>query len=154
MSTTIREKIIANIVSHLEEVRSAEGYVTEIGRRVLRARVDLDPDELAAVVVWPLPEEVEQLVGGKNICTFPVSLVGLKNFGVQDASMAAEEILGDLIKAMTAPAKDPTGSLADKVLYAGGGTDSYPEPGQSIVAASAVFNITYKTKIGDPYNQT
>lgn len=153
MSTTIREQIIANIVSHLEAVRSKNGYLTEIGRRVLRARADISPDELAALVVWPMPEEVTQAYG-KNLCVFPISLVGLKQFGTQDASMAAEEILGDLIAAMTAPDHDPTGSLADKVVYTGGGTDSYPEPGQSIVGAAAVFSITYKTKIGDPYNQS
>jgi len=45
MATTIREQIIAAIVSHLEEVRTANGYTTEIGRRVLRARADLDPAE-------------------------------------------------------------------------------------------------------------
>jgi len=103
-------------------------------------------------VVWPQPEDVE-VAYGKNLCTFVISCVGVKNFGVQEASIAAEEMLGDLIVAMTAPAKSPTGNLADKIEYAGGGTDDYPEPGQTIVGASAVFNITYKTKIGDPFNQ-
>jgi len=153
MATTIRERIIAAVVTHLEQVRTSGGYATDIGRRVLRARTDVDPDELEAMVVWPLPEEVTQAYG-KNICVFPLSLVGFKNFAPDEASKVAEAILGDLITAMTAPAKDPSGGLADRIDYAGGGTDSYPEPGQSVVGASAVFNITYKTKIGDPLNQS
>ena len=155
MSTTIREQIIASVVAHLEEIRTGNNYATEIGRRVLRARTDIDPDELPALVVWPMPEDVDagNKKYGYSIATFPLTLVGLSLFEPADASITAEQMLGDLIYAMTYPGKTPAGSLADKILYAGGGTDSYPEPGQSIVGASAVFNVTYTTKKGDPYTQ-
>ena len=152
MTTTIRAQIIDNVVSYLEVVRTAGGYNTEIGRRVERARKDMDPDELEAIVVWPNPETVVQQ-GGKNLCTFPLRLEGLMDFGSREAQVVAEEILGDLIRAMTNTAANPTGSLANQLKYAAGGTEEYPEPGQSLIGASAVFNIEYKTKIGDPYTQ-
>lgn len=46
-----------------------------------------------------------------------------------------------------------TGDLADGIMYAGGGVESYPDMGDGVIGVKAEFKIRYKIVRGDPYNQ-
>lgn len=46
-----------------------------------------------------------------------------------------------------------TEGLADDIAYESGGTDDYPNEEEGTVGASAVFAVTYKVLIGNPYSQ-
>ena len=154
MSDTIREQIISAIETKLADITVANGYNTDIGKEVLRARKNVDPDSLPAVVIWPLPEIVERK-SGKYICTMRTRLEGLMKFEENNPSVISEQILGDLIALMADPAKRSTltAGLADDVFYSEGGTDDYPEEKDISVGASAIFAVIYKIKIGNPYSQ-
>ena len=85
----------------------------------------------------------------------PVRLEGTVYYGSSNPSDISEDILGDLIKCMTGGTMAQVADgLADDVEYTGGGTDEYPEPGEKLVGASAVFDISYKFLTGDPFNQS
>lgn len=53
----------------------------------------------------------------------------------------------------TTPESGVTGGLADDIRYTRGGTAEYPGGEETVVGASAVFEITYKTAVGNPYAQ-
>jgi len=46
-----------------------------------------------------------------------------------------------------------TGDLADSISYVSGGTENYPDAGETIVGTSALFLIRYPIKRGNPYAQ-
>jgi hypothetical protein len=46
-----------------------------------------------------------------------------------------------------------TNDLADDIVYTQGGDDEFSDQGNQTVGASAIFNIIYRTKTGNPYNQ-
>ncbi len=101
MSDTIREQIIAAIVTRLADIRTAKGYNTNIGQNVQRVLRDVDFEALPATTVWPQPETSERKYSYSNI-VMPINLNGLVAFGTVNASVEAEKILGDLIELMTA----------------------------------------------------
>lgn len=166
MTDTIREQIISNgIMTVLAGTTVANGYNTDIGKNVLRA-IQPGVDDLPVCVAWPGDEEVEQ-VFGKNKCVMPVRVEGIVKraeygysgmayLGETNPSVAAEKILGDLIKCLTDPATiaSTTNSLGDSVKYTGGGPGEYPEPGSELAGAYVNIEISYKTLTGNPYAQS
>jgi hypothetical protein len=46
-----------------------------------------------------------------------------------------------------------TGGLAELIEYVSGGLENYPEHNDKVVGATTVFNVGFKTKVGDPYSQ-
>jgi len=151
---TIRKEIIANIVTSLADIRTANGYVTEIGTNVFKVRKNLSSSKLPAITVWPQSEDNEK-IHGKNRSTMPIRIEGILAFTQgDDLSDLAEDILGDIRKRMEDLSDDVTSGLADRIEYQSGGVDEYPEPGDAAVVCSAVFNIVYKTVAGDPFSQS
>jgi len=45
------------------------------------------------------------------------------------------------------------GGLAEEITYTRGGTDAYPQPGETSTGTTAEFDVKYKTLTGDPYHQ-
>ena len=97
---TIREQIIKAIRSKLAVIRVVNGYNTDCGANVRRAKKNLDPDELPATVVWPKSEEAGRNYGS-GVHVMPVQVDALVLHGAVNPSVVAELILGDLIEAMT-----------------------------------------------------
>ena len=96
---TIREQIIQAIITKLAVIRTSNGYNTNCGATVKRARKKLDPDALPACVVWPKLEEAGRNYGS-GVHVMPVRVEGLDLYGDVNPSVVAELILGDLIEAM------------------------------------------------------
>ncbi|MBN2397101.1 MAG: hypothetical protein JXI32_01870 [Deltaproteobacteria bacterium] len=152
MSDTIREKIIGQIMDRLATIKVSAGYNTDIGENVLRVRRSLDSDELPGCVLWPLPEVTEQLYGRAK-CTMPVKITAFAEFGAVNPSVVSEKILGDLIKCLTAPSWTRTPEYISDLAYSGGGSDEYPEEGETVIGTHGDFTVVYETKNGDPYSQ-
>jgi hypothetical protein len=43
--------------------------------------------------------------------------------------------------------------IADSVQYESGGTDSYPDAGETVVGTKVVLNVKYNYLFGNPYSQ-
>ena len=163
---TIRELIILEFLARaavIVNTGSPQAYSTNIGTNIIRARKSLDPDELPAVVIWPLPEENTNAYG-KCKHTMQIRADGIAKFGTTDQSVIGEQILGDLIKCFTSTTWDrrrPKATspvtydspYAESIVYTSGGTDSTLEDGAVAVGSQATFTVTYWTKIGNPYEQ-
>jgi hypothetical protein len=100
MADTIRELIIAAIASKLVEVRTANGYLTEMGQHVYRAAADVSSSLLPAISIFPRVEESERQQFGKQANIMPVELKGLSLLGTTNSSVLGEKMLGDLISCM------------------------------------------------------
>jgi len=149
---TIREQIIGAIVTGLADIRTTSGYNVDLGSTVKRGQIISDKDVLPAVAAFPLGEDNEPIPGRNNL-TMTVRIEGLAKFGNKNPSVVAEAMLGDIIYRMTHPSLSIS-ALSEKIEYAEGGVDEYPDPGQYAVGCYAIFNVNYKTKIGDPFIQS
>ena len=150
---TIRQKIISAIESGLASIRKSGGYQTDIGAKVEVAKSAIDQRHLPAVVLWPQSETGVKLQG-RNKMTMSARIEGIVSLGAnEDAVKIGEMILGDIRKRLESLTEDITGGYGDHVEYTSGGVENYPEPGETAVNCPAVYNIVYKTKTGDPFNQ-
>jgi len=152
MSDTIRELIIQDIIARLGVITVANGYNTGIGVNVQRAKKAIDEDDVPVCNVWPRPETSEKRYG-QELCTMPVLIEGVMEFGSENPSVVSERILGDLKKAMGDLAWLQSLDYIDSIAYVSGGSESYPDEEDVTVGAMAVFNISYMTAIGDPYSR-
>lgn len=69
----------------------------------------------------------------------------------QAESITSAVVQGDSISSKSA-VESTTNSLAESIIYAGGGTDEYPDDDDISVGVSAMFNIKYITETGNPYS--
>ena len=97
MTNTIREQIILAILARVTEIKTTAGYNTNCGDTVLRAIKLIDPDSLPSITVWPQVEEFEKIYN-KNVCTMPIKIEGVLAYGLNDYSVMAEAMLGDIIE--------------------------------------------------------
>lgn len=150
---SIRQRIISAIENGLKSVLKAGGYQTNIGARVLLCRPNVDKSALPATVIWPRPETAVKM-SGKVKATMPVrfeSIVSIQP--LDDMVKLGEQMLADLRARIESQTEEITGGLADHIEYTNGGVDSYPDPGDTVINCGVVYNITYKTKIGNPFQQ-
>lgn len=160
MSDTIRETIIKDFLTRGAVITTANGYNTNIGANAFRARKTIDPDELPTCILWPGAEKAENQYG-ELACTMQLRIEGIALFGLTNPSVVSEQILGDLKKCFlsqyNATTSPPTGwhrsANIDGIVYTGGGLDEYPDEGQLTVGAYIRLEVTYHTKLDDPYTQ-
>jgi len=156
---TIRELILVNLVSNLENITTANGYNTDAGNSVVRS------DEIGELTGLPgiaidikQDEPADEQIYGYDVLNMPItiSVADTYTFGGTIAanklavSQKGEQILGDIRKAMA-----QTVTLAKSVVYVNGGIEDYPlqRENEFSVLVKADFNINYETLKNDPYNQ-
>ena len=125
--STIREQIIAAIVTKLADITVANGYTTDIGALIERVRPVFQPAELPAISVIPQMETSERICG-KNVCSMPVIAEGFSLQGSTNPSTIVEQMLGDLISCLTGTEK--------LLTFISGGTHEII-PGELIVGATS-----------------
>jgi hypothetical protein len=99
MADTIRERIIAAITTKLAEIRTANGYITELGQHVERAASNIAATDLPALTLFPRVEESTKEYG-KQVHVMPVEIKALQLLGTSNGSVLGEQMLGDVITCM------------------------------------------------------
>lgn len=150
MADTIREKILTHFKTLLT---SYSGWTSINSPSVLRGV------EYIQTNVYPLPcisilaknEESEPSeCYSYHVNTIPVEFWAVVEFDTDEPSETAEALIGDLIKAVLS--SEP--SDADSVFYVSSAI-AYPgTPEATALEVSVVFNVQYRTDIGDPYTRT
>lgn len=97
MADTIREKIIKAIATKLGTIRTANGYVTEIGTKVDRGLTLDDPDNLPRIAMFPGREEANKITRA-YVCSMNVRVLALFAADDSNPSELSEKALGDLVK--------------------------------------------------------
>ena len=91
---------------------------------------------------------------GKQVCRMPVTIEASIYFENESPLEFSEKMLADLVTCMEGGTLlQVTGGLADQLIYTGGGSDVYPDPGEKIVGTKAVFDVVYKYLAGNPLSQ-
>ncbi|MFH0995794.1 MAG: hypothetical protein V1844_09900 [Pseudomonadota bacterium] len=150
VTITIREHIISAFEAAMAVVTLANGYHSDAGANIIRARKNLDPSELPCIVIWPGMETgiIEEY--GVQKCSMRLGVEAHALFGTENPSVTSEWILGDLIKAVFS---QTVTALADEIQYESGGTDSYPDAGEIAIGVKLNLVIKYHYLIGNPYSQ-
>ena len=149
MADTIREKIIAGIVSTLKGYSS---YSVIGSPSVVRGYENYDPDVdgYPIIAVMPRQEDVERTEYGNHNCNMQVDIYCLVKIGSNNPSELAEAVLGELIKATLSS----TPSDASDMAYVNGGIDSYMDLSKTVLQVGISIEVIYETDIGDPYTLT
>jgi len=101
MTETIREQIVEAVVAKLWEATTSRGYQLDAGNNVRLADPRLSPDDCPAIVVWPGDEQVNQ-EHRLNVCDMQITVEALAQIGGSNPAIVVEQLLGDIIEAMTA----------------------------------------------------
>jgi hypothetical protein len=150
MANTIREQIILAFVAAMSVVTVANGYNSDAGLNVVRARRNLDPLELPCIVIWPGTETLDSDQYGGKFYAMKLGIESHSLFGSENPSVMSEKMLGDLVKSVFS---QEITSLADQIIYESGGTDSYPDTGDTAIGVKITLNVKYNYLIGNPYSQ-
>ena len=154
MADSIREQIIKSIVIRAGEIRSANGYNTDIGVSVVRATRYANPGTEQQIVIIPRVETSEKTRFQKMTNTFHVDIHAFVEMtpGTDNASQKSEEVYADMISAMT-DVSSPASSLWDSITHTGGGGVELADNETRLAGATATFEIIYTTAIGYPNAQ-
>lgn len=148
MAETIREKIISDAMAQLALITVGNGYNYTMSTP-LRAQKSFDPSVLPISVVFPQVEENTRSFGKDNLDMI-LRVESHVDFTGLNASVAQEELLGDLRKNLTNPAA-VWSTYLDDVSYVEGGPAEQPEPDNTATAVFILLMVKYRTDIGDPY---
>jgi hypothetical protein len=147
MAKSIRQKIIDDFETKLKLIKKVSGYNTNIGLNVFKVVKSIDPNkELPAVAMWPQVEENNPNYGN-DVMEFVIRIEAISEYGTNNPSDVAEEMLADIRKGLAEPT-----SNAEQVVYSRGGIDDYPELEHEVVGAFAEFKIVYNTLKDNPYS--
>lgn len=151
MPDTLREKIIAAAGVQLAKITTTNGYQYTMGTPK-RAVKTIAPGDIPLSIYFPGTEENERVMG-RDVLSFPIRVESHYTIGSVNPSVIQEKMLGDLRKNLSNPA-DTWTSLIEDIAYTEGGPADQPEAEDTTTAVYAVFQIKYKTNIGNPYTNT
>lgn len=148
MADTKREKIIANSLIQLAKILTANGYNFTMSTPK-RAQKSIDTRDYPVSVLFPGVEENERKYAKHNL-SFQIRIESHILIGGANASVLQEKMLGDLIRNISNPA-EVWSTFTEDVSYIEGGPADQPEAEDKATAVYAIFQIKYKTDIGNPY---
>lgn len=115
MADTIRESIIAALITKLAEIRTANGYNTECGQDVRRAAYYYKEDELPGISLFPLTETATAETVGISSRVMPVQVRAIfQHSATNTPSEYGEQVLGDIITCLC--------GLEYRLTFTSGGT--------------------------------
>ncbi|MDY0164294.1 hypothetical protein [Desulfobotulus sp.] len=159
MTQSIRHKILDDLRAVCSQIRTAEGYSSDIGANIVLADGKRTLDQLPALWISPGTEAAERTAYGEDSITLPVTLrAGLRYVldsdpTIQETALSAmaEGVLADLRTVLDVLAG--VCDLADDILYKSGGVEDWPEWGQGEAALTVTLSaeIRYRTSRNNPY---
>lgn len=151
MADTIRELIIQDLVTQLENLLLDNGYNTDLGQIVQRGLIPVDmTQKAAAVFVQPGVEGGVREYGVQTL-TMPVQIDAVHSLAGENASVLGEQMLGDLISCVIG-GRSNIGRI-ENMVYSSGGVEDYPTKEDQLLWAQMSIEVTYHIVIGDPYSQ-
>ena len=156
---SIRERIIQEFKYVAQQLTVANGFNSDCGNNVTRGRMDWEADD-RCMSIFPQPETASRLATGKDLMIMPMKFDVLEEyedlfpeFGDEAASVMGERVIADIREVIRRSYRILLGGLVQDIFYTGGGIQDYPKLSKKTVGVTATFDVTYVTKLGDPYNQ-
>lgn len=158
MAKPLAERAICEVECRLKRIRAADGFSTDAGRSVFRARRRIDASQCPAASIWDAGEQIAN--GGGSSDAYDVVLrlsVEIHAQADQDATGHVLELAkADVKRALLRGAK---GLLADSPDRSGligtlaytGCTANPREEGATTESVSLNFEARYREGYGNPY---
>jgi hypothetical protein len=163
MPTSMSEKVLSHFETLLAGITVSNGYETDIGQRVFRARRRLDPEDLPCLVFWDGGEDPQADDRGDTNTGGRSAMVLEQRIVVQAYVLANQAQTGtQLGKAKADIKKRICGSAQRGVFVNGegkaqgilaylGATPSPRDDGDASEGVEITFAVTYPERYGDPY---
>lgn len=156
MRSTIRQSILAALAANLSEIRTANGWNSDIGQTVVLANGSRSIDDMPCVWMIPGVETATVKEYGEDSIVLPVTLRAAVRYAVAGSfderealiAAAAEHLLGDLREVLASPL-----DMANVVTYSGGGVADWPDwnEGETALVVTVSAHIHYGTELNNPY---
>jgi hypothetical protein len=159
MSQPISEAVFEAIITQLKTIRPENGYRTDAGRYVFRARDAINSSELPAIVVWDAGEEPQGGTGDGSSYSMTIN----QSIDIEIQVPAEQADTGYMIGAGKADVKQcllswaPSGGIREVcqgskiAVLAYEGAEALPRPaGADAEIVSLRFVATYQEGFGDP----
>lgn len=159
---SISERALCEIEKRLKGVREEDGFSSNAGLHVFRARRSLKPADLPALVVWDFGEQPTSSVTNGNL---PSGVITIDlNVNVEIAALANQQDTGFILEQLKADVKRAlfgdgfaTGRLCDQRNKEGdigalgySGVSVFPrEDGAVSESLTMKFIVRYREKLGD-----
>lgn len=149
MADSKRKQIIVALRARLEEIKTADGYLTEAGEHVSLGPLALSADDpLPQVGLVPAGNElVDKNLDNDETRRWSFSVEGaLKND--DDAVLTVEDLIGDIKRAIFRKADVILGGLALEVESVAGETATPPQEGGTIYTCAVPVVVRYVEEYG------
>jgi hypothetical protein len=145
MPDTIREQIITALAARAAVLS---------GRAVERAQRSMDESNQIFVSIWDGEDQLQEVKYGVEKLQFPLAVECIWKAGNANASIAANELMGEVVSAMIGPDTDRSfGGLVDQIV-ASTKSPQYPVDGSDYTTLTVIFLVNYTTAAGNPYART
>jgi len=156
---SIRERIIQEFKYVAQQLTTGNGFNSNCGLNVKRCRIKWEDADTPCMSIFPKPETASRLATGKDLMSMPMQFEVLETygslvleFGDEAASVMGERVIADIREVIRRSYKILLEGLVQDIQYTSSGHE-YPELSKKTVGVTATFDVTYVTKLGDPYNQ-
>ena len=148
MADSIREQIMASFAARLAAITVANGYQTDIGDNVVRARRSFLEEDLPAISVIDGAETFDRR-GGSVLVSVPIEVHVIRNTTTHGSD--CNKTLADVYQCVESW-DFKTAGLIDSIEYQQGEPE-YPEDGSDVLKVVSRFLLKYNLVKGDPYSQ-
>lgn len=153
MRDSVRLEIIKALKAQAQTITIANGFNTDAGHQCEIGRKHWEPEDKPIISISPGVGTIANEYG-ENIHTLPVRVDLLDKFELTDSAYEkVEHILADLTEVMADTMDTITNGLADDLVLTESGVDNYPDEQAAYVGCHVSFNIIYRTRRGNPYEQ-
>lgn len=151
---SIREKIIQEIDYALSQLLTANDFNCNCGANRERGRKSWEDADAPCMTIFPGFESGERASYGGDQMVMPVRVEIFDNRNESiTTSEQCEKMLADLREVMRRASPSLIAGFVEDIQYTGGGFEDYPKESVKTIGVVALYDITYQTKLGDPYKQ-
>jgi len=147
---TIRYTAIKAIQTQLETILISNGYNYDLGANVFIGIPRLDPSFDEFISMWPgVDEKNDNGFYAKWQFAIELKIEACKEISKEsdDMELISQNMLSDVVKCLHKPSI--TGIDNSNIFYTGGGIETYPQPGETVLGVVANYELNYNTAAGD-----
>lgn len=145
-----RQQILAEFVSRLATIRTANGYNTEAGATIFSGEApQFGPDDPTTALALVVGDDETGYQGENVKCDWPIDVQGFVR-ATSDPATVIEELISDIKRAVEQPDRTLGGLLVPRGIERGNTRALKRETGSEYVGAAVEYRVTFCEKWGAP----
>lgn len=147
---TTRELILSAFLVRVGEIRTANGFNTEVGWKVFLGETPvLGPDDPEAALAIVVREDVVPFQGENVLVHLALEFQAIAKADINHAWLMVERVLADIKRAVELPDRT-LGKLVPRRIERGSSRTLPREPGSTVVGAGVTYTAPYVEAWGNP----